>query len=113
LIRIEPPAKIRVEAEYGSSGIWLSEPDGLSMLDHEEIDLPKPLSDQFDAWIEMCHQSISAKLDQKPPIWDSGTLDAVGRKLAKSLKRFVGHDVIVEFWYRALGTPESIIEVID
>ncbi|MDD5059454.1 MAG: hypothetical protein PHQ60_16475 [Sideroxydans sp.] len=88
--------KIRVMAEYGSSGIWGFSEKGLGgwrhgMLEHRALKLPKELSDRFDAWIRIYE-------DQNPEgLLDTEAFNAEGMQLARLLKAFLGPNRHVEY----------------
>jgi hypothetical protein len=50
-----PFTRLRVMAEYGSPGIWATEPVGPfrhGMISYDRLDMPEDLAAQFGAWIE-------------------------------------------------------------
>lgn len=91
-------AKLRVMAEYSSSGIWVigggPKPFRHGMIEHAALRLPPALARRFDDWIE-----AYGTLD------DAGTtaFNLVGLQLATELKQVVGSGVYVEFVAEALG----------
>ena len=108
---VRVPRRLRVMAEYGSSGIWVAEPLGPfrhGMVEHKKLGLPDDLALRFAAWIE----AYWARADHRP--LDVPAFNAEGRALATALKRFVGPDTQVvyepELEDEGLGPPE-IIEV--
>jgi hypothetical protein len=103
------PPRLRVMAEYGSSGIWVAESVGPfrhGMISHQRLGLPHELKVRFVAWIEQ----YWARADQRP--LDVAAFNAEGRSLAISLKAFVGGATEVVFEPEAedggLGGPEVI-----
>jgi hypothetical protein len=88
--------KIRVMAEYGSSGIWgFSEKETggwrHGMLEHRALKLPRELSDRFDQWILVYE-------DQHPKdLLDTAAFNAEGMQLARLLKAFLGPTRYVEY----------------
>jgi len=90
------PMKIRVMADYGSSGIWaFSDPPSKGfrhgMLEHHRLKLPKALSDAFDLWIQRYE-------DEAPKDWfDVDAFNAEGLRLAILLKQHLGPHRHVEF----------------
>jgi hypothetical protein len=88
--------KIRVMAEYGSSGIWgFSDPPTTAfrhgMLEHRKLKLPAELSDRFDRWIRFYEdQSLL-------PQTDVAALNAEGLHLAQGLKQHLGPGWHVEY----------------
>lgn len=88
--------KIRVMAEYGSSGIWaFSDPPTKGfrhgMLEHHRLKLPKALSESFDLWIQRYEDNI---LQDR---LDTGSFNAEGLRLATLLKQHLGPNRHVEF----------------
>ena len=108
------PKRLRVMAEYGSSGIWVAEPCGLfrhGMIGLKRLRLPAELAGRFVAWIE----KYWARLDHRP--FDVVAFNAEGRSLALELKAFVGLETEVVFEPEAesggLGAPEVIDLVVS
>lgn len=103
------PPKLRVMAEYGSSGIWVIGavgPFGHGMISHEALGLSSDLSRRFDDWVEMYLDWITkGELDVE-------RFNATGRILAKELKQAVGPNTYVEFVPESqdgsLGDPEIV-----
>ena len=88
--------KIRVMAEYGSSGIWgFSEKETggwrHGMLEHRALKLPLELSDRFDRWILVYEDQNSKGL------LDTAAFNAEGMELARLLKAFLGPTRHVEY----------------
>ena len=88
--------KLRVMADYGSSGIWgFADPPSSGfrhgMLEHYRLKLPKALSDAFDLWIRRYE-------DEAPKdLLDTKSFNAEGLRLATLLKQHVGPDRHVEY----------------
>jgi hypothetical protein len=84
-----PQLKIRVMADYGSSGIWGFSEKGLGgwrhgELEHRDLKLPRELSERFDKWIRIYE-------DQNPKdLLDTEAFTAEGMMLARLLKAFLG-----------------------
>jgi hypothetical protein len=101
--------RLRVMAEYDSSGIWAAEPVGLfrhGMVGHARLGLPPELASRFDAWIESYWRRLDGSLDLE-------SFNAEGLELAQALKRHVGSDTEVVF---ALESdeglrPEQVVDV--
>lgn len=103
------PKRLRVMAEYGSSGVWVAEACGPfrhGMIEHKRLSLPDGLAQRFAAWIER----YWAVLDHRP--FDVESFNAEGRSLAVALKAFVGAETEVVFEPETaeggLGVPETI-----
>lgn len=82
------PIKLRVAADYSSSGIWLVEPWGElepGMLAHEHLNLDPQLASKFDAWIEL--YALRLRDDAS---FDTHTFNITGRSLAAELRQFLG-----------------------
>jgi hypothetical protein len=102
--------KIRVMADYGSSGIWgfsdnQSKAFRHGMLEHSDLKLPDTLCKQFEKWIhEYEKYNLEDKLNRKK-------FNENGLKLAKSLKDHLGEDVYVEFQGESKdgGVLESVL----
>ncbi len=95
--RNRPYTRLRIMAEYGSSGIWAAEPVGPfrhGMLSHGELGLTVQLAARFDTWIDRYWQ----RLDDE---FDAILFNAEGLELALELKRHVGPATEVVF------APES------
>lgn len=90
------PMKIRVMAEYGSSGLWaFSNPPAKGfrhgMLEHHRLKLPRALSDAFDLWIR-CYEDDGPK-----DSFDAASFNAEGLRLATLLKLHLGPARYVEY----------------
>lgn len=86
--------KLRVMAEYCSSGIWLIGRHGVwrhSMIEHSSLRLPTDLSSRFEQWIDL----YITQLDNAN--FDTESFNCTGRALAKELKSHLGAEVYVEF----------------
>lgn len=106
-----------VLAEYGSSGIWTRETNGVGMVEHEEIHLPPELSQRFNHWIELYYSRLpperrGSAFGESDPI-PLDQFNAIGRNLARELKAFVGPDVIVQYVPELSGIGEGPPELID
>lgn len=89
----DKPKKLRVMAEYTSSGIWVIEQTGPFRhggVSHETLSLPQELKDRFNDWIQLYDKNLEGKLDL-------GEFDRIGLGLAQDLKKFMGSDVYVEY----------------
>ncbi len=85
--------KLRVMAEYGSSGIWSIGKIGVfrhGMLEYSSLRLSADLEQRFQQWIEL----YEGKLDSE---FDADLFNHIGRKLARDLKLYLGVLVYVEF----------------
>jgi hypothetical protein len=101
--------KLRVMADYGTSGIWVDgeiDPFRHGMVEHVDLSLPSDLAASFDSWIE-------TYWDRKA--WeqsDAESFNQAGRALAVQLKAFVGGAAVVSFqpelWPVGLG-PEELL----
>ncbi len=88
------PKKLRVMADYSSSGIWVIVPTlGFrhGMIDYESLSLPEDLADRFRAWIKMYDNNL---IDKHLNLEE---FDKIGLQLAKDLKEFLGTDTYVEY----------------
>lgn len=90
------PMKIRVMADYGSSGIWaFSDPPSKGfrhgMLEHHRLKLPKALSEAFDQWIQRYEDEALAGT------FDVESFNAEGWRLATLLKAHLGPNRHVEY----------------
>ena len=101
--------KLRVMADYGSSGIWADGDFGAfrhGMVEHIDLSLPPDLAASFEAWIERYWER--KQWDQS----DSESFNQAGRALAVRLKAFVGVNAVVAFqpelWPSGLGTEELL-----
>ncbi len=90
------PMKIRIMADYGSSGIWaFSDPPAQGfrhgMLEHQRLKLPKALSHAFDLWIQRYE-------DEAPKdLLDIDAFNVEGLRLATLLKQYLGPQRHVEY----------------
>ena len=88
--------KLRVMAEYASSGIWgFSEKQSGAfrhgMIEHSDLKLPKELRERFEKWIsEYTKNNLSNELD-------TNAFNTEGRELAKLLKEHMGPEQYVEY----------------
>jgi hypothetical protein len=92
-----PFKRLRVMAEYGSSGIWVAEPVGPfrhGMVGYTRLRLSADLAARFTAWIERYWHRLNDEFDTK-------AFNSEGLALAFALKRHVGPDTEVVF------APES------
>lgn len=103
-------SKLRVMADYGSSGIWADGDIGAfrhGMVRHGDLSLPRDLASDFKAWIEGYWER--RQWNQA----DSDAFNETGRSLAARLKAHVGDKVTVTFqpelWPSGLGLEESIL----
>lgn len=113
----KPPwfEKLRVMAEYGSSGIWVIQPVGgwrHSMIEHGDLRLPLELSLRFERWIETYTDAYIQRLEDPVYVFDHEAFNAEGRALAQVLKRHVGSTIYVELQSETaeggLNPPEEI-----
>lgn len=90
--------RLRVMAEYSSSGIWRIAPAGRGpfrhgMIEHRSLDLPADLARAFDEWIERYTvENLAGTLDRK-------AFNLEGHRLATRLRAFLsscGHTPHVE-----------------
>ncbi len=101
--------RLRVMAEYGSSGIWAAEPIGPfrhGMVGYARLALPDDLTARFAAWIERYWRRLDGG-------FEAGPFNAEGLELARALKRHVGPDTEVVFAPEAEEgglEPEQVIE---
>ena len=100
--------KLRVMADYGSSGIWADGDIGPfrhGMVEHADLSLPQALADAFDAWIERYWNR---------KVWNASELEAfnsTGRALAGELKSFAPSAVVSfqpETWPSGVGAEELL-----
>ena len=95
LKRAQAPLRLRVMAEYDSSGIWFMQQMGLfrhGMLPHSALRMPKELAERFTQWIALYDQTLFT-----PEEFDVVAFNAEGRLLAQALKSHVGDRHYVEF----------------
>jgi hypothetical protein len=86
-------ARLRVMAEYGSSGVWAAEQIGPfrhGMVRHSTLSLPDDLAARFEAWITRYWQRRESE-------FDTALFNAEGLELARALKRHVGPQTEVVF----------------
>lgn len=86
--------KLRVMAEYGSSGIWGIGQQGLwrhGMIEHSALGLPADLAQRFEQWIDFYDTRLA---DNN---FDTAAFNRVGKTLALELKTHLGAAVYVEF----------------
>lgn len=88
--------KVRVMAEYGSSGLWgfSDGPAGAfrhGMLEHHRLKLPRELSDRLDRWI-LFYEDQSLL-----PQTDVAALNAEGLQLAQQVQQHLGPTRHVEY----------------
>ena len=86
-------ARLRVMADYDSSGVWAAGPIGPfrhGMVSHAALALPADLAARFDAWIEQYGQRPDAG-------FRTAAFNADGLALARALKRHVGPATEVVF----------------
>ena len=114
--------KLRVMAEYESSGIWVIEQVGPfrhSGVDYDWLSLPPELAEQFRRWIITYWAYYDqAMFDEEYPefkgfIFDTESFNQEGRELAHQLKAHLGPECYVEFQPESnegggLGTAEII-----
>lgn len=86
--------KLRVMADYGSSGIWADGEIGPfrhGMVEHVSLSLPPSLAAAFDTWIERYwgRKTLSQS--------DNDSFNQTGRALAGQLKTFVDGSAVVSF----------------
>lgn len=104
------PKKLRVMADYHSSGIWVIEPMlGFrhGMISHEDLGLLANLSNKFKKWIE----TYNARLNNQD--FDIKEFDHKGLELAKELKSFVGPSIYVEYEPEESDYGTRMTEVIN
>lgn len=108
--KVNLPKKLRVMADYSSSGIWVMEPVlGFrhGMIDCRSLGLPEELSNRFKDWIEMYDNNLNEK-DLKLE-----EFDRIGLQLAKDLKKFLGPETYVEYEPEKSSSGEAMMEVIN
>jgi hypothetical protein len=101
---------VRVMADYGSSGLWLTYPPGWygsSGISCEALRLPAALSSRFAAWIE-------TYVCQTKKTFDPEAFNRTGRELAQALKEHLGPQSYVEFVPEPQNDDDAIeIEIIE
>ncbi len=104
-----PFKRLRVMADYGSSGIWGATPVGPfrhGMVGYSRPRLPADLVARFEAWIEWYWQRLDGGFEAAP-------FNAEGLELARALKRHVGPDTEVVYAPEAEDgglEPEQVID---
>lgn len=100
--------KLRVMAEYGSSGIWMIGTIGYfrhGMVGYSSLKLSPDLAARFERWIDLYWGMLEDNLDVDK-------FNQIGRMLARELKTHVGKSGYVEFVPElatgALGETEII-----
>lgn len=103
--------KLRVMAEYDSSGIWMIRQMGVfrhGMVDHATLRLPPELARGFEQWIAQYEDQY-----ENPEGYDYIAFNAEGRRLAQALKRHFGEEASVEFQPEtaegSIGPSEEIL----
>jgi hypothetical protein len=89
------PERLRVMAEYGSSGVWVVKPFGPfrhGMIGHKKLGLPDDLARGFREWIDKYWRVLDA-----PAHFDAESFNLEGRRLAQALKAFVGSETDVVY----------------
>lgn len=111
--RTKPPLRLRVMAEYGSSGIWRVSDRGPfrhGMVEHASLDLPPDLAQAFDDWIERYTvENLAGTLDKS-------SFNLEGHDLATRLKAFLstrGHTPHVELQGEAEDGSPLAAAIID
>ncbi|HLV98931.1 MAG TPA: hypothetical protein VKT82_09665 [Ktedonobacterales bacterium] len=90
------PLKLRVMAEYGSSGIWGIGQVGVfrhAMIRHLDLGLPPELAQGFDEWIA----EYTSRLYESADAFDVLAFNAKGRALAAALKGLLGPQSYIEY----------------
>jgi hypothetical protein len=88
--------KIRVMADFSSSGLWDDDCNGV-MIEYEDLGLLTDLITEFEEWIRHYDLNQTSNFDGFMP---GKALESqeMGRKLAKKLKTMFPEDQI-EYWY--------------
>lgn len=92
----QTPSRLRVMAEYASSGIWVIEAVGPfrhGMIEHAALHLPAALARDFENWIEQYYD----RLGIDGAVFNVEAFNSEGLRLATELKTFLGTDVSVEY----------------
>ncbi len=100
------PERLRVMADYGSSGIWVVKSFGPfrhGMIKHRSLGLPDELARGFREWIDQYWKILDAHAD-----FDSVAFNVEGRRLARALKEHVGSGT--EVLFAPIG-PDNGLEV--
>jgi hypothetical protein len=90
------PLKLKVMADYCSSGIWVIRQEGSflhGMIHHDHLGLPPKLAQQFDEWI--IDYTTLLEIPKVP--FDTLAFNTKGRMLASALKHFLGPEWSVEY----------------
>jgi hypothetical protein len=99
--------KLRVMAEYASSGIWVIGEIGCfrhGMIGHSSLKLPQDLAIRFDRWIDLYWGMLEDN-------FDADEFNKIGRALARDLKNHVGSgyvEFIPELENGGLGETEIV-----
>ena len=103
--------RLRVMAEYGSSGIWIVQNNGMfrhSMVEHSALNMPPKLSKKISHWIEGYEQKLLLDF-----AFDTDGFNAEGRQIARELFDFMNGKSEVEFVPEdasgGLGMPELVL----
>lgn len=102
--------RIRVMADYDSSGLWQMIPTGVfrhAMIGYDALNLPPALRARFEEWIE----SYFAILEDAP--FDYEGFNQTGRELAQGLKQHLGAESYVEFMPENAETGMGTVEVME
>lgn len=101
--------KLRVMADYESSGIWVIDlkfvPFRHRMIKHESLKLPKELSQKFTDWIRVYWKNYEDHVN-----FDVEKFDKQGLELAQELKSFLGKNYYVEYEGWPRGKIHKIME---
>lgn len=93
--------KLRVMAEYDSSGIWVIGQIGPfrhGMISHTDLGLPPELARRFDQWIEYYDARLADTVPEYAHLeFNAEEFNRMGRALARELKALVGPECYVEF----------------
>jgi len=87
--------KLRVMADFGSSGIWADGnvgPFRHGMVKAADMNMPGDLRESFEQWI----QEFWVARDS-PDTFDSDKFNDMGRRLARALKSVIGSDTVVVY----------------
>lgn len=91
----DAPKRLRVMAEFGSSGIFSAvnaDPENRVMVPLDDLRLPADLRARFEHWM-----GIYWDMANSPTSFDLGKTNDIGRQLAKALKAHVGSGTYVEY----------------
>jgi hypothetical protein len=89
------PKRLRVMADYASSGIWVVKPVGPfrhAMIEYHALRLPEELARRFTNWINEYWKVLDL-----PEEFDLTAFNQQGRALARELKKHVGLETTVLF----------------